>query len=223
MENDYATELSQVHPLFKKSATIYCTTWHFVPSILTDFSSDLKNLGLPSLSTIEGHVMRSLYNLQNILHHLLHLEDVANPKGYISVKRSNKIMRKNNKLLFGYKSKKRSTRIMVTLPSLAADDQIYVQRLVSLGMNCARINCAHDHPDVWARMIENIHTANKKLNKKCKIAMDLAGPKLRSGQMIPGPKVVRIKPQRDDLGKDHPTRTHLDRSTSCISSFACRG
>jgi pyruvate kinase len=68
-------------------------------------------------------------------------------------------------------------------------------------MNCARINCAHDHPDIWARMIENIHTANEKLHKKCKIAMDLAGPKLRSGQMIPGPKVVRIKPQRDDLGK----------------------
>jgi pyruvate kinase len=124
LENDYEKELLQVHPVFKKSAANLLHYLAFRSFDIDRLQSDLKNLGLPSLSTIEGHVMRSLYNLQNILHHLLHFEDVANPKGYISVKKSNKIMRKNNKLLFGYKSKKRSTRIMVTLPSLAADDPI---------------------------------------------------------------------------------------------------
>ena len=54
--------------------------------------------------------------------------------------------------------------------------------------------------DVKAQ-IENIHKANAKLKKNCKIAMDLGGPKLRSGQMVPGPKVINIKPRRDDLGK----------------------
>ena len=108
---------------------------------------------------------------------------------------------KNCKLLFGYKSKKRRTRIMVTLPNSAADDQAFVQKLISLGMNCARINCAHDDPDIWARMIENIHKANEKLKTKCKIAMDLAGPKLRSGQMIPVEMIDLILSSQNELGQ----------------------
>ena len=31
--------------------------------------------------------------------------------------------------------------------------------------------------------------------------MDLSGPKLRTGSMIPGPKVIHIRPERDDLGR----------------------
>ena len=206
MEKVHERELAQVHPIFKKSATNLLHYLAFRSFDIDQLQLELKDLGLPSLSTIESHVMRSLFNLQNILHHLLDLEEVASPKGYVSVKKSNRIMGKNNKLLFGYKSKKRRTRIMVTLPSFAADDPVFVQKLVILGMNCARINCAHDGPEIWARMVENIHKANEKLKKNCKIAMDLGGPKLRSGQMVPGPKVINIKPRRDDLGRViHPS------------------
>jgi len=197
LEKVHESMLEQVHPVFQKSAANLVHYLAFRSFDIDKLQSELENLGLPFLSTIESHVMRSLYNLQNILH----LEDVANPKGYISVKKSRRIMRKNNKLLFGYKSKQRRTRIMVTLPSSAADDKVFVRRLISLGMNCARINCAHDNPEKWARMIENIKWANTKLNKKCKISMDLAGPKLRSGKMVPGPKVININPQGYDLGK----------------------
>lgn len=200
MEKIYERELSLVHPIFEKSATNLLHYLAFRTFDIDRLQLKLMNLGLPSLSNIESHVMRSLFNLQNILHHLLYLDKIANPKGYVSFKKSNRIMRKNNKLLFGYKSKKRRTRIMVTLPTEAATDAMFVRKLISLGMNCARINCAHDDPEVWANMVENIQIANKKLNKKCKIAMDLAGPKLRSGQMIEGPKVIKIKPRRDDLG-----------------------
>ena len=200
METTYERELSLVHPIFEKSAKNLLHYLAFRTFDIDRLQLKLMNLGLPSLSNIESHVMRSLFNLQNILHHLLDLEDVANPKGYVSFKKSNRIMRKNNKLLFGYKSKNRRTRIMVTLPTLAAKDPLFVRKLMLLGMNCARINCAHDDPEIWARMVANIHSANKKLNKKCKIAMDLAGPKLRSGKMISGPKVIKIKPHRDDLG-----------------------
>lgn len=200
MEEIYERELSLVHPIFEKSATNLLHYLAFRTFNIDRLQIKLMNLGLPSLSNIESHVMRSLFNLKNILHHLLDLEEVANPKGYVSFKKSNRIMRKNNKLLFGYKSKKRRTRIMVTLPTQAAKDPLFVRKLMILGMNCARINCAHGDPEIWAQMVDNIHTANKKLQKKCKIAMDLAGPKLRSGQMISGPKVIKIKPRRDDLG-----------------------
>ena len=201
LEKVHESMLEQVHPVFQKSAANLVHYLAFRSFNIDKLQSELENLGLPFLSTIESHVMRSLYNLENILHHLLGLEDVANPKGYISVKKSRQIMRKNNKLLFGYKSKQRRTRIMVTLPSSAADDRAFVRKLISLGMNCARINCAHDNPEKWERMIENIKWANIKLNKKCKIAMDLAGPKLRSGRIILGPKVINNNPQGYDFGK----------------------
>jgi pyruvate kinase len=64
-------------------------------------------------------------------------------------------------------------------------------------MDCARINCAHDDPNVWQAIIEHI----KAYDKSCKIMMDLGGPKLRTGQMKPGPKVIHIKPKRNALGQ----------------------
>ncbi len=58
----------------------------------------------------------------------------------------------NTDTLFGPRPAGRVSRIMVTLPTEAADDYSYVKRLVSLGMDVARINGAHDDPDVWERM-----------------------------------------------------------------------
>src|SRR5262249_16039398 len=35
----------------------------------------------------------------------------------------------------------------------------------------------------------------------CRILMDLAGPKLRTGELEPGPRVVKVKPARDCCGR----------------------
>ena len=42
-----------------------------------------------------------------------------------------------------------------------------VRRLVAAGMNCARINCAHDDPAVWAAMIANVRAAARQLGRDC--------------------------------------------------------
>ena len=52
---------------------------------------------------------------------------------------------------------------MATLPSEAATDAALVQRLLEAGMDCARINCAHDDAEAWARMIANIGAARERL------------------------------------------------------------
>ena len=70
-------------------------------------------------------------------------------------------------------------RIMATLPSEAANDAGLVERLIAAGMDCARINCAHDDAGVWAQMIAHIRTAEQELGKPCRILMDIAGPKCR--------------------------------------------
>ena len=78
--------------------------------------------GLPDLAHIEGHVMKSLLVIKTIINHLSGNPIIEKQKGIISIKKSEKLLHKNTQQIFGFKSKKRRTRIMVTLPSSAADD-----------------------------------------------------------------------------------------------------
>ena len=86
---------------------------------------------------------------------------------------------------------------MVTQPTEAATNEYFVKSILKQGMDCARVNCAHDDEIVWQQIIELIR-AN---DRHCKIMMDLGGPKLRTGKMKPGPKVIHIKPTKNTLGQ----------------------
>jgi pyruvate kinase len=104
---------------------------------------------------------------------------------------------------------------MVTMPSEAADDYTLVHDLLQEGMNCMRINCAHDDPGAWSRMIDHLRRAERALGRSCQVVMDLAGPKLRTGALEPGPAVVRIRPQRDVYGRvTAPARVWLTAESS---------
>jgi len=90
----------------------------------------------------------------------------------------------------------RATRVMVTMPSEAADDPELVGRMGAAGMDVARVNCAHDGPADWTRMIDAVRA----LPGDVRVAMDLAGPKIRTGPLEPGPEVRKVKPVRTDTG-----------------------
>jgi pyruvate kinase len=90
---------------------------------------------------------------------------------------------------------------MVTMPSQVADDYQLVRGLVSGGMNVMRINCAHDGPVQWKRMRANLRRACRETGLRCKLMMDLAGPKLRTGPMEPGDGVVKLSPRRNLRGE----------------------
>jgi pyruvate kinase len=49
-------------------------------------------------------------------------------------------------------------------------------------------------------MIDNINRAKEETGKACRICMDLSGPKFRTGHMRTGPKVIRLKPEKNDYG-----------------------
>ena len=107
--------------------------------------------------------------------------------------------------------KHRSVRIMVTMSSEAADDYALVRDLVSHGMNCMRINCAHDTPEIWGRIVNHLERARKELGLPCRLLMDIAGPKLRTGAIEPGPRVVVWHPKRDSFGRvREPARVWLE-------------
>jgi pyruvate kinase len=90
---------------------------------------------------------------------------------------------------------------MVTMPSEAAHDDTLVFNLLQQGMDCMRINCAHDNAGTWLQMIEHLRRAERSLGRSCRLVMDLAGPKLRTGPIEPGPPVIRIRPRRDVCGR----------------------
>lgn len=201
LEIQYAEDLDLVHPIYRKSAKNLLHYMALRSFEIDEFEEELIQLGFPTLSTAEGHVMKSILDLKHLTNSLLNQKEILPSTGVLTIEKGNKLLKKNTKLLFGYKSKKRSTRIMVTLPSTAAEDLGFIRKLLGNGMNCARINCAHDTSDDWLKMINNVRTASKRQRKKCKITMDLSGPKLRTGPMTAGPKVIHITPKRDDLGR----------------------
>jgi pyruvate kinase len=102
--------------------------------------------------------------------------------------------------LLGNASSDLQTRTVVTMPAEAATDFALVRGLVEAKMDCARINCAHDDPSVWLRMIENIRRTERLTQRRCKVLMDLAGPKIRTGPVESPAEVVKVKPQRDAYG-----------------------
>ena len=209
-EHAYSEKIKEVHPVYRRSAQNLVHYLAFRTFEIDLLQQQLRDQSLPGLSSIEAHVMDSLLSIKTIINHLLKDQIVETMPGTVSIDESKKLLRRNTKLLFGYKSKRRRTRIMVTLPGTAAEDFNFVQQLVESGMNSARINCAHDTPEDWLKMINNIKQAKKELGKKCKVMMDLGGPKLRTGTIKPGPQLIRIKPGKNVLGQiQKPARVWL--------------
>jgi pyruvate kinase len=59
-------------------------------------------------------------------------------------------------------------------------------------MNVARINCAHDEPSVWEKMVAHLRQAEAQTQRRCKILLDLAGPKIRTGPVAMPPGKTKV-------------------------------
>ena len=169
---------------------------------LPKLQATLSGLGLSSLGRCEGHVEATLNAVA------LAVDALAGqcPAPDTLLKSGSKNLRCNNRLqsnterLLGKAPKHRQARIMVTLPTVAASDVKFVRNLVDHGMDIARINCALDDAKIWKAMISNVRAAASAAGRSCLIHMDLAGPKLRTGEMSATQGTLRLKPKRDDHG-----------------------
>jgi len=104
-------------------------------------------------------------------------------------------------LLFGLAGSRDGTSIMVTLPAAAAQQPGLIRDLVQAGMGIARINCAHDDPATWRALVAGVRQACAVTGRDCRIAIDLAGPKLRTCGLPALEGVIDGRPQRDRLGR----------------------
>ena len=169
---------------------------------LTKLQSTLSGLGLSSLGRCEGHVEATLSAVAQAVDALAgQCTPQASPQRSGKTNhRFNNRLQTNTERLLGKAPQHRQARIMVTLPTVAASDARFVRDLVDHGMDIARINCAHDDATIWKAMIDNVRAAAKAAKRNCLIHMDLAGPKLRTGDMLATQGVLRLKPKRDDHG-----------------------
>jgi pyruvate kinase len=156
----------------------------------------LTRRGLSSLGRCEPHVLAAVIATRSALGGARPMLD----PGVLDFAGGRAALDANTDGLFGSRPAGRVTRIMVTLPSEAADDRALVCRLVAGGMDIARINGAHDHPEAWRRMADNVRSAAGEVGVECRIAIDLPGPKLRTGPIEEGPRVMRLRPVRDLRG-----------------------
>ena len=111
------------------------------------------------------------------------------------------MLARNTEVLFGSCPEGHRVHVMVTMPSEAADDPEIISTLLAQGMDVMRINCAHDDPAVWTRMLQHLRNAEEELGQSCRVSFDLAGPKLRTGPIAPGPEVLKWQPSRNQFGQ----------------------
>ena len=168
---------------------------------LRALQDSLHDLGLTSLSTSEYAIRSRLLAVRNALGALsgqgtiYYVGEIA-----ANMAQADDCLEANSVTLLGEETEGTNSRIMVTLPTEAADDYTLVLELAQAGMDIARINCAHDDASRWAKMIAHVKQAGEEVGKDIGINMDLAGPKLRTGDIVPGPQVGRARVTRDDAG-----------------------
>lgn len=194
---------ASIHPHFQLSARNLMQYLTLRRRDLRPLQTGLSELGLSSLGRSESHVLTTIDTVLWTLRRLADRHDASTMSidRSIDIQTGRRLLREHSDMLLGELPGGGSGHIMVTMPTEAAEDYALVQELLRCGMTCMRINCAHDNPDTWSAMIANLRQAEERLGRRCKVSMDLAGPKLRTGPVASGPAVLKLRPRRDAWGR----------------------
>ncbi len=200
-EANYAGELALVHLQLRQSAKNLIHYLALRQTDIRELQEDLAILGLASPGAAERNVMASIHTIQGALSSVSTgtISDATTDRAALQLSKQTADIHKL--AILGENPVERDTGIMVTLPTEAATNESLVPEMLAAGMNVARINCAHDDKHVWAAMIKKVRDTCRDSGVECRIFMDLAGPKVRTGELEPGPRVFHIRPRRDPLGR----------------------
>jgi pyruvate kinase len=204
LEREFAVELGQVHPRHRRGAANLVHYLALRRQDLRPLQAQLVRLGLSSLGRCEPHVLATLDAVRGWIATALGVpqETLPSAHGALSMTDATVSAAEHAEALLGPKQPGRDVRVLVTMAAEMAADPAAIGRLTSSGMDLARINCAHDGPATWAALCARLAVATPSGAPRCRILMDLAGPKLRTGHFAPGPCVVKWRPERDELGRE---------------------
>ena len=161
----------------------------------------LVPLGLTSLGGAEAASRAALLAVDRALRALAGVEQADLPPAPVDHRTGPAQLQQNAEDLLGIPAGKRTVRIMVTMPSEAADHPELVHDLLLAGMDVMRINCAHDDAGHWRRMVTHLRRAERETGRICRVYVDLAGPKLRTGPVEPLGRILKVRPARDPRGE----------------------
>lgn len=201
LESEFAEELDAVHPRFRDSARNLVHYLALRQFDISEMQEELLTLGLSSLGRAERNVIGLISAVQAALQKLGGGGVVSADQPITPLLLRNPDADAHKKAILGGHPDGRDVSIMVTLPTEAGDNPALVAEMIAAGMNIARINCAHDDAAAWSRMVNNVRTASAAADEDCRIIMDLPGPKLRTAELRPGPRVLHLRPKRDALGR----------------------
>ncbi len=209
-ESKFAAELSAVHPEYRDSALNLVHYLALRESDIRELQENLATLGLSSLDRAERNVMASIQVVRRALGAMAGEPTTVDNFDPGTLELRNPGANAHKEAILGDAPDGRDVSIMVTLPREAGDNYSLVKEMIIAGMSVARINCAHDDKDVWAEMIRNVRAASEESGRHCRIVMDLAGQKIRTGDLQVGPRVFHVRPKRDPMGRTiAPRRVRL--------------
>lgn len=97
----------------------------------------------------------------------------------------------------------RKTKIVCTIGPATSSYEM-IEKLILSGMDVARLNFSHGDYESHKKVIKNIRSISKKLNKPISILQDLSGPKLRLGEVkqeitvSTGDEIILTSDKKDD-------------------------
>uniref|UniRef100_UPI001CB89F7D plastidial pyruvate kinase 4, chloroplastic n=1 Tax=Erigeron canadensis TaxID=72917 RepID=UPI001CB89F7D len=172
---------------------------------VNQIKDELSSVGLLNLETINPYVIASLSAGIQMLENLNSTSSDGNERAsnkrfntYSLSMMTNKASY-NRDLLVG-PLQGETSHIMVTVGEEAIANEAFIKDILNKGTTIIRINCAHGDPSVWSEIIRRVKMNSQMLEKPCRILMDLAGPKLRTGRMKAGPCVMKISPKKNVYG-----------------------
>jgi pyruvate kinase len=163
---------------------------------VTDLQYRLAARGLSSLGRSESHVAQALDALIATLKRLSGQPNAPYPSPALAKAGEAELEAEANRLFGKRQESGPRARVMATLPPEAATEPGFAESLLAAGMDCARINCAHDDPEIWGQMVANVRRAEARLEHPCRVLMDIAGPKCRILRVKAPPKTRLLRGDR---------------------------
>jgi pyruvate kinase len=190
----------------------------YINNINSEFVTALRLSGL-QLGSIQ-HVVPSLQIICSNL-------GITFPFPAVYIQNPQALVNERKKDIFGNDLPRESTHIMLTLDAKMVGSAVMEDLLIN-GMTVARINCAYDDESIWANMIESVRHAEEHLrnlgqygNRKCKIYMDLAGPKIRVEPLRKSTYPLKITVRKDLYGQPIRYKKGLISTNTAMTKLLC--
>jgi pyruvate kinase len=171
---------------------------------LRELQLELAEEGLSSLGRLESTVLASGRQVLKHLGASVPQTDLQVP----TAEQARTVLAQRSRALLGRPREGRGTRIMVTLDAAVLSQPELLEQLLLAGMDIARINCAHDSDREWTLIIDAIGQAEERLQRsgrgvgrRCRVLMDLGGPKVRTGPLMLETRPLKLPVAKDRLGR----------------------